>query len=409
MNSHTTSAHNGFSLDSAIENWSPGTTLPRQFYTSSDVFELDLERVHFRHWLFAGHASRIPQPGDFFRFDIAGESLLIVRDEEQGIRAFFNVCRHRGSLLCQDEGGTVRQFVCPYHAWSYGTDGCLRAARHLPSSADRLQLGLHSAHVVEVEGLLFVCLADNPPDLNPIIDDIARFFGPHRLPDAKICHRQSHRIRANWKLVTENFWECYHCGPTHPELDEVMGYVRVIDSNRVKQQYDEFVARWERDTAARGLVTGCSTSQTGVCQHTIRIPIREGFVTQSRGGRPVAPLMGDYEEYDGGVTVIQFFPLNWIVASNDHAMLSRFTPISPQETEVEITWLVDGEAREGVDYSVEDVTWLWAKTVEEDAWLCENNQRGVNSRRYEPGPYSTVEESTDLFVRWYLEQLRLHA
>ena len=190
----------------------------------------------------------------------------------------------------------------------------------MPQSVDKSQLGLHPAHVVEVEGLLFVCLTNTPPDLNPIVDDIKRFFAPHRLPDARICHWASHHIRANWKIVTEN-----------------------------------------------------------------------------------------HKVYDGGVTAIQFFPLNWIMACNDYAILSRFTPVSPQETDVEITWLVDGNAQEGDDYSVEEVTWLWAKTVEEDAWLCENNQRGVNSRRYEPGPYSTMEVSAAGFVDWYLKQLRLEA
>ena len=406
MNPSRSPAQNDFDLDLAIENWSRGTTLPRQFFTSAEVFELDVERVHFRHWLFAGHASRISKPGDFFRYDIAGESLLIVRDQSGRARAFFNVCRHRGSQLCKQEFGTVRQFVCPYHAWSYGTDGGLRAARHLPPTVDKSQLALHAAHVVEVEALLFVCLAESPPDLRSVTDDLTQFFSPHRLADAKICHRTSYRIQANWKIVTENFWECYHCGPAHPELEQVMGYVRAADSKRAQQQYDAYVAKWEQDTASRGFVTGSSTSETGLCEHTVRIPIREGFVTQSRGGQPVAPLMGDYQEYDGGVTAIQFFPLNWIVACNDHAMLSRFTPVSPQTTEVEITWLVDGNAREGEDYSVEDVTWLWAKTVEQDAWLCENNQRGVNSRRYQPGPYSTMENAAAGFVDWYLTQLR---
>ena len=351
------------------------------------------------------HASRAREPGDYFLYEIADESLILMRDDSCAVRAYFNICRHRGSRVCREPCGSLRQLICPYHAWSYGRDGALRAARHLPDSIDKSELSLISAHVVEVEGLIFVCLADSPPEFTSIVDDISRYFTPHRLADAKICDRQSHRIRANWKLVTENFWECYHCGPAHPELDEVMGYVRAFDSTRAQRQHDEFVARWEQETAARGHVTGSSTSKTGVCHHVVRIPIRDGFVTQSRGGKPVAPLMGDYTDYDGGVTAIQFFPMNWIVACNDYAMLTRFTPISPLETEVEVTWLVDGDAEEGVDYSVDDVTWLWARTVEQDAWLCENNQQGVNSRHYQPGPYSTMEQSAEQFIRWYLEQL----
>ena len=395
-----------FDIDSALENWSSGTTLPREFYTSPEIFELEVERVHARHWMFAGHSSRIPNAGDFFRYDIAGESLLLVRTESGSAQAFFNLCRHRGSQLCQQEAGAVRQFVCPYHAWSYGIDGDLRAARHLPETADKSQLGLHTAQLVEVEGLLFVCLTDSPPAFDSVIKDVTRFFAPHRLDDAKICHRACYNIQANWKLVYENFWECYHCGPAHPELDQVMGYVRAANSERAKVEHQAYVAQWEEETAKRGFLTGSSSNDTGLCEETVRIPIREGFVTQSQDGQPVAPLMGDYEEYDGGITAIQFFPLNWIVSCNDHAMLSRFTPISVDTTEVELTWLVDRDAQEGTDYSVDDVTWLWTKTVEEDAWLCENNQRGVNSRRYQPGPYSTMESAAESFVDWYLMQLR---
>ena len=130
-------------------------------------------------------------------------------------------------------------------------------------------------------------------------------------------------------------------------------------------------------------------------------------MTQSRLGQPVAPLMGSYTEYDGGVTSLMFFPVHWFTACNDHGMLARFTPLSPQQTEVELTWLVHPEAVEGIDYEVEEVTWLWLKTVEEDLVICANNQAGVNSRYYQPGPYSKMEGTADRFMEWYLNELNI--
>ncbi|MCL4862251.1 MAG: hypothetical protein KJZ93_22740, partial [Caldilineaceae bacterium] len=115
---------------------------------------------------------------------------------------------------------------------------------------------------------------------------------------------------------------------------------------------------------------------------------------------------GDLHGYDGGITAFMGYPMNWFVACNDHAMLSRFTPISTLETEMEFTWLVRADAVEGVDYDPLAVSWLWRTTAEQDKTICENNQRGVNSRRYQPGPYSTTETSTRDFVAWYLGQLQ---
>ena len=153
-----------------------------------------------------------------------------------------------------------------------------------------------------------------------------------------------------------------------------------------------------------GHVVGANKRHDGPCHTICRIPIREGFLTQSREGRPVAPLMGDFKEYDGGVTATQFFPINWLVADNDYAMLVRFTPVDVQSTEVEITYLVHQDAVEGRDYQVEEVTWLWRKTMEEDQKITEDNQAGVNSRFYRPGPHARDEVALAEFLSWYLDQ-----
>ena len=136
-----------------------------------------------------------------------------------------------------------------------------------------------------------------------------------------------------------------------------------------------------------------------------RVAIRPGFVTQSHDSQPLAPLLGSDTEYDGGITSFMHFPLIWYVVSNDHALLTRFTPVSPLETELELTWLVREDAVEGRDYDPDAVCWLWQVTAEQDKTICENNQRGILSSRYQPGPYATTEFSVDEFVSWYLREL----
>jgi phenylpropionate dioxygenase-like ring-hydroxylating dioxygenase large terminal subunit len=397
-------------LAELIARQQPGFSLERSLYTDPAIFALDMERVYLRQWLFAGHVSRIPRPGDYFLHTIAGESIILIRRPDESVRALFNVCRHRGSQLCLQESGTAKKLVCPYHAWVYETDGRLIAARHMPDDFDKRAYGLHTAHVRVVEGLIFVCLAEEAPAFDQVADDLTAFFAPHRLAEGQICHRECHTTHANWKLVLENFWECYHCGPTHPEFCSVMSYAHAYDSQRLARERNQLEAAWSEQAQQLGHLTGRRDRFAEGGHHFVtRTPIRPGYLTQSEGGQPVAPLMGDFEVYDGGITAFMGYPMNWFVACNDHAMLSRFTPISAQETEMEFTWLVRADATEGVDYDPLAVSWLWRTTAEQDKTICENNQKGVNSRRYQPGPYSTIETSTSDFVAWYLEQLRSDA
>lgn len=388
-----------------VATWRPGRSLVREFYTSPRVFERDMKRVYLRHWNFVAHASRVPKLGDYFLYTLAGESIIFVRAKGGAVHGLLNVCPHRGSRICLDAAGHAAKLVCPYHAWCFDHDGTFITARHMPEGANPAELGLQRVHVHVVEDLIFVCLADEPPDFEPVAADIRKFYGPHAFPRAKICARTSMVLRANWKIAAENFFECYHCLPCHPELTQVMSYVRAFDSPPLAEERRAYTMRWEARTRALGHVVGASKRHDGVCHTVSRIPIREGFLTQSKDGRPLAPLMGDLREYDGGVTGMQFFPINWLVGGNDYAMLARFTPIAVQETEAEITWLVHQDAVEGRDYQVDDITWLWRYTMEEDKKITENNQAGVNSRFYRPGPHSQ-EESLDEFLGWYLAQIR---
>ena len=395
-----------------VEAWvaerRPGWSLPRQLYLSPQAFERDMARVFMRGWSFVGHIARIPAVGDYFLHEIGDESIVVMRSGggDTAVSAFFNVCRHRGSRIClEEEGHATSRLVCPYHAWSYTLEGELASARHMGADFDRAAMGLHRCAVRVVEGLIFMCPEPPGPDLGSFWDQTRALFAPHGFRQAKVARRTTHRIRANWKVFAENFWECYHCTHAHPEFCQVMSYPAAAESPRRRAEYERFVSDWRHRARQEGrLPVQVELSESKLYQ-LVRTPIRPGFLTQTRDGQPVAPLMGQFTRYDGAISAMQMFPLNWIVASNDHAMLFSFAPMSELETRAELTWLVDGDAVEGRDYDPAEVSWLWEVTNEADWKICENNQSGVNSRMYRPGPYSEAEQGVEQFVQWYFAQI----
>jgi len=232
-----------------------------------------------------------------------------------------------------------------------------------------------------------------------------RLLRAPRLEHTRVARRTVDTIHANWKVVAENFWECYHCAPSHPEFCDVMSYAHAANSERLAAERESFERQWEEETRTRGGKTGRAARTAAGLHQGGRIPIRPGYRTQSRDGRPVAPLLGAATEYDGGVTSFMHLPLVWYLVCNDHAMLTRFTPRSPLETELELTWLVRADAVEGQDFDPAEVSWLWSVTAAQDKKICADNQRGILSGRYQPGPLAKTEASVAAFHAWYLGEL----
>jgi Rieske 2Fe-2S family protein len=377
-----------------------GWSLEQPFYTDPLVFEVDLERVFRRNWLFVGHANRIPRPGDYFTHDFANDSLVFIRDDDGQVRGLFNTCRHRGSRICLEAAGHARKLVCPYHQWLYEKDGTLLHAASMPEDFERSEFGLFPTAVRVVEGLIFACLSEDPPEFASIEEAIRAHLAPYELKRTRICATRTYQVRANWKLMEENFRECYHCPVGHPEYCRI-----VMPAGESAEEIAAFRAaqreRWAR--AGLSLLNIDFVPDNGF--HCARYPMRRGFVSESLDGQPVAPLLGRLKERDAGILAIVMFPNFWFEASSDYACSMRRTPISATLCEVEGNWLVREDAVEGRDYDVERVTAFWRITGEQDWTLCENNQAGVNSSRYRPGPYALSERGPETFVQWYLRQL----
>src|SRR5690348_9702992 len=170
-------------LKDILGSWRPGHALPGDVYKDPQLYEKEIARIFLRAWLCVGHHSQIPQRGDFFLFEMAGESVILVRDADGQINALLNVCRHRGSRIC-DEAGHATRLTCRYHGWSYGLDGSLRTAAHMREGFDRSQLSLRKLHCRVFQGLIFINFAADPAPFDEYERDMAAPLAPYRLDRA---------------------------------------------------------------------------------------------------------------------------------------------------------------------------------------------------------------------------------
>ncbi|NUQ75401.1 MAG: aromatic ring-hydroxylating dioxygenase subunit alpha [Polyangiaceae bacterium] len=386
-----------------------GYCLERAFYTSPAIYQREIEAVLLRQWLLAGHISSVPRAGDYFLFEIAGESIIVARTAGGELNALVNVCRHRGAPVCSKSAGNARSFVCPYHAWRFDLEGALVRAPSMPAGFEPGEHGLKRCPVQVVEGLILVHLGgalgcEPEPLSSEILRDLSTFLGPHDLASAVVAARRRFAIAANWKIVLENFLECYHCGPVHPEYCAVM-YGKRSGPEGAAVQHDP---AWKRAWAERAQELGHLTGDTPLSADTphccSRRPIGRGSLTQSRGGEPVAPLMGTYRAYDSGITQAQLLPTGYVIAPCDYAVLYQFLPTGPLTTDLILSWLVAPTARLDDD-GIARLTWFWQTTIEQDQAIIESTQRGVSSRFFEPGPYGERETGSATFTAWYLRQM----
>ena len=308
--------------------------------------------------------------------------------------------------------GRAGPFVCPYHGWTYNTDGSLKAARHMDmlEGFDPADYSLKPVRLVMFMGLIFINCDAEAGDFLPVLEHIRAPLGAYDLANAKVARKQTYTVDANWKLCLENYLECYHCASSHRE------YAR----SHTLRQRDEDVAHINQAMLARAEeVTGVSDIGQEYCKFYLdaeifggcvshqRYALYAGYQTGSQDGKPVAPLMGYMRGYDGGVGDYQMGPVSFMLNYPDHCVLYRFIPRSITETDMQLVWFVNGDAEEGVDYDAGEVSWLWDYTTREDEYIILRNSEGVNSRFFEPGPYQPEFEEVSIdFVAWYLEGLK---
>ena len=355
-------------------------TLPREYYTSDEVFRLETERLFAQHWVCVGRADQIPTPGDYTLVHWAGESLIVVRDQAGQVRAHYNVCRHRGSRLCEATSGRLNgAIVCPYHAWTYGLDGALLAARHMQDveDFDRGAYPLHAAHVAEWEGFLFLNLARPLQPFDYFLAPLIGKFSAWDLPALRLGQRIEYDLQANWKLVVENYSECYHCPLIHPAL-----------------------CRLSPPTSGRNdLLVGPFLGGY--------MDLEDDVHSMSLSGRASArqPL-GQVAGADlARVYYYSIFPNLLLSLHPDYVMAHTLWPLAAGRTRVVCEWYFDPAEVARPDFDPGGAVAFWDLTNREDWRACELTHQGLTSRVYTPGPYAHSEGLLWAFDQEYLKRL----
>ena len=389
-------------ISELLARQTPSRSLDRAFYTSPEVYDRDLETIFYREWLFAIPACQLTKTGAYARVQVGAYNVVLVRGADGQIRAFHNSCRHRGSIICKNRDGQVAKLVCPYHQWTYELDGRLIWARDMGPDFDPSKHNLKPVHLRELAGLIYICLAEDAPDFDSFAELARPYLEVHDLHRAKVAYSSTIVEKGNWKLVWENNRECYHCGGNHPALCRT--YPDDPSVTFIGEGGDvpaHLQAHFDKCEAA-GAPAQFHISDNGQYRMA-RMPLKLGALSYTmNGGMAVQKRLGHVQPDDAGTLLKFHYPTTWNHFLPDHSITFRVTPIGPQQTEVQTTWLVHKDAVEGKDYDLKELTEVWIATNDEDRRVVEDNQQGINSPAYTPGPYSTIQESGVIqFVDWY--------
>ena len=382
----------------------PGHGLQQALYNDPATFEFDMEAIFRRSWIMVGFEVELPKAGAWMTTSVGPWPILLTKDRDGAVHAFHNVCRHRGARICAPGKGVSPRLVCPYHRWTYELTGELAHAARMPDTFNKGDHGLTPIHVEAVAGALYVCLADEPPPIAEFRREMEPLLAAHNLKDAKLAFESVIVDKANWKLAMENARECYHCATGHPELAQSfpVGASAHFDFGEDRRQ-DVFAERM----AGLGLPVGPAE---GDWWQAMRFTLNEGFKSMTVDGRhSVKKLMCDVGDGDIGSMRWSVEPHAFTHATADQLFMFSVVPVSPRETHVISKWLVHKDAVEGVDYTLDDLTRLWTVTNLQDRALVENNQMGVDSLGYRPGPYCADAEALAIrFVDWYCAKARAY-
>ena len=359
-------------------------SLPSSAYLTEDAHRKDIDRIFAREWVCAGREEDVAEPGDHKLIDLAGQSLIVVRTKAGEIRAHYNVCRHRGARLCDPEtdarwdvalnGGVIGQVIrCPYHGWSYGLDGALLAAPNLGAIAgfDKGEHGLHPVAVALWGGFIWLGLTpDVAPDFDAAMGEAPRRLSNYPLDALKTARTINYDVHANWKLILENYNECYHCAGVHPELCELVPEFRRNGGMHLD---------WEAG-----------------------IPHREGATTYTLSGtttRAYFPGLSAEEQVRHKGELL--YPNLMLSVSSDHAAAFILWPEAVDRTRIECRFLFHPDEMARADFDPSDAVDFWDLVNRQDWAVCERVQRGMAARVHDHGYYSPMEDYS-LDIRRYI-------
>jgi Rieske 2Fe-2S family protein len=350
-------------------------TLDRGYFSSADIWRIEQERVFRTSWLLAGHVSDLPESGSYILFESGHDSVIVLRDGTGCLRAHHNVCRHRGTRLCDAPRGQLGKTLrCAYHAWSYDLDGSLQTAPHMNEVAgfDKAQWGLKPAALAEWRGFVFVNLAPAPMPLTEALP-LAGRFEHWPLETLRSVHQTVYDVEANWKLLFHNYSECYHCPAVHPQLNRLTPF-----------------RNSENDLEEGPMLGG-----------PMLLNNPQGSMTT--GGERCAPPFAQLTAGERArVYYYTFFPSAFLSLHPDYVLVHRVQPMAIGRTRVVCDWYFDDTASRQSGFEPSPAISFWDLTNRQDWALCENAFKGVASSAWEPGPYSELESQLAAFDRHYL-------
>ena len=354
-------------------------TLPGRYFTSPEIFSEELEKIFLQRWLCVGREAQIARPGQYFLQQIGNESVIVLRDRSGAVRAHYNVCRHRGTRICEEHQGQFSETIqCPYHAWTYSLDGRLIGAPSTDTieDFDKADWPLHSVATAAWEGFVFINLADDPEPFEEAYAAVMGRFSRFNLPSLAAHRRIDYRLRCNWKFVVQNYSECYHCPLVHPALVKI--------SPPTSGENDLF----------RGPFLGGY------------MDIVDSSESLTVSGRSCGVMVGDLPNDDlKRVYYYSLFPNVLLSLHPDYVMYHTLWPKAPGETLVTCEWLFHPDTLKDPSYNPDDGVEFWDMTNRQDWHVCELSQAGVQSKRYTPGPYSRREGLSAAFDREVLGAL----
>lgn len=362
-------------------------TMPRaarmlgsRWYTDPEIFERELERLFLGGWVWAGRSAAIAEPGDYLLFELAGESVIVVRSAAGVVRAHHNHCRHRGTRLVDAARGrfAAGAIQCPYHAWTYDFEGCLRSAPGMSKSDgfDPADHGLGTVAAAEWDGHVFVHLGARPTSLDEHLGDLPAKLRPWGMAELVSVHGISYEVAASWKLVIQNYSECLHCPVAHPQLQSLSHYLS-----------------GDNDPPHPAYLGG-------------RMELRPGIRSLTADGAALAaPLPGLAAAEQRIVAYYALLPNLLLNLHPDYMMTFALRPQAADRTDIDCTWYVHRDSAALPGFDATPATAFWDETNRQDWALCERAQRGIASRAYRPGPYSNREELLWAFDRWLVERV----
>ena len=352
-------------------------TLDGKYYSNEKIFKEELINIFYENWLCVGRTNDIKKEGNYISFEIGNENVIIVRNEKNQLNGFYNVCRHRGTRICNDKKGSFSKTIqCKYHGWTYNLNGNLVGAPNMENvdGFKKSDYPLHNISIKEWNSFIFICLSDNPENFENFYKPLKNKFNEWQLSRLKTIRQIDYTIKANWKLVMQNYNECYHCPTIHPELAKIHHFT----------------------SGENDLYEG---------------PFLGGFMILNEDKKSISesgnlcskPIPGVTKKNLNRVYYYSFFPNMLISLHPDYVMYHTIIPLAPSKCKITCSWLFVEENKHHHNY--DDAIEFWDKTNKQDWKISEQSQLGIQSKKYTPGPYSPRESLLSTFDNYYLSKL----